>query len=162
MPSLTRRALFFAAAGAVTLPFDHAFAADPILTVSGRIAGGGERSFTLADIESLPAQGFSTATPWHADVTAFEGVGLDVFLDHVGSTGSRLRLVALNDYAVEAEIADLAGKGAIFAYRENGRVMDVSDRGPLFLVFPFDSDPSLRHQSFYARCVWQLAAIEIL
>lgn len=103
-----------------------------------------------------------TKTPWHASATRFEGIGVERLLELVGSTGTKLRLTALNDYVVESDIESLVGLGGTFAFRENGQIMTVSGKGPLFLVFPFDSNDRLQHQSLYARCIWQLASIDVL
>ena len=37
--------------------------------------------------------------------------------------------------------------------------MPVSDKGPLFIVYPYDSDPALHSQKFYGRSVWQLSRL---
>lgn len=161
IPTLHRRALLQGAVAFAALAARPAFAEAPILTVSGAVADGASRSFTLADLEAQPRIAFTTKTPWHAGPTAFEGIGIDRFLDLVGAKGTKLRLIALNDYMAEIEIADIKGLGGILAYREDGNVMPISDKGPLFVVFPFDSDERLQQQSVYARCVWQLTTIEI-
>ena len=51
--------------------------------------------------------------------------------------------------------------GALLATRQNGTIMPVSDKGPVFLVFPFDSRPELQHQTYYSRAVWQIAEINV-
>ncbi|MCB8837579.1 oxidoreductase [Aurantimonas sp. VKM B-3413] len=131
----------------------------PVLTVH---RGHQEiRAFTLGDLEVFPQATITTGTPWHQRVETFSGVALDDFLASLGQPASRLRLLALNDYLVDADISDLAGTGAILAIRENGALMPVSDKGPVFLMFPFDSDVRLRHQSYYSRAVWQLCRIEL-
>ncbi|KQT44437.1 hypothetical protein ASG43_13905 [Aureimonas sp. Leaf454] len=162
MTILNRRSVILLGAGIMTLGFHRAFADEPILTVSGAISAPAERRFTLAQLEALPALRFTTTTPWHEAPVTFEGVDLDAFLTTLGATGSKLRLTALNDYVADMDIASVAGQGAILAYRENGQTMSVTERGPLFLVFPFDDNAALKLPSFYARCVWQLASLEIL
>ena len=39
--------------------------------------------------------------------------------------------------------------------------MPVTDKGPLFIVYPFDSNPELKHQLFYSRSAWQLNRIVV-
>jgi hypothetical protein len=39
--------------------------------------------------------------------------------------------------------------------------MPVQNRGPLFIVYNFDSDPELKNQKFYSRSVWQVARLEV-
>lgn len=37
----------------------------------------------------------------------------------------------------------------------------VRDKGPLFIVYPFDSAAELRSSTYYERSIWQLKAVEI-
>ena len=34
-----------------------------------------------------------------------------------------------------------------------------TDKGPLFIVYPFDSDPELKQQIYYNRSAWQVARL---
>ena len=47
------------------------------------------------------------------------------------------------------------------ALKRNGEYMTVRDKGPLFIIYPFDSDPELKAQKYYSRSVWQVALIEV-
>ena len=49
----------------------------------------------------------------------------------------------------------------LLALKRDGEYMPVRDKGPLFIVYPFDSRPELRHQRFYARSAWQLARLDV-
>ena len=40
--------------------------------------------------------------------------------------------------------------------------MSVREKGPLFVMYPFDREPQLRNSQYFSRCVWQLKAIELL
>ncbi len=42
-----------------------------------------------------------------------------------------------------------------------GQYMTPRDKGPLFIVYPYDSNPDLKNQKFYSRSVWQVARIEV-
>ena len=35
------------------------------------------------------------------------------------------------------------------------------DKGPLFVIYPFDTRPELRNAVYFSRCAWQLKAIDI-
>jgi hypothetical protein len=52
-----------------------------------------------------------------------------------------LVITALDDYTREIPIDDLVQKGAILALKRNGEYLSVSDKGPLFVVYPYDSSP---------------------
>lgn len=135
---------------------------EPILKVQG-LSSGKQTSIVLdiAAMDKMPKTAFSTATPWHNGVTEFSGVLLKDFLAVTHFSGTKLQIIALNDYEVEADISELQEAGALLATRQNGAIMPVSDKGPIFLVFPFDSRPELQHQTYYSRAVWQIAEINV-
>ncbi len=140
-----------------------ALSAEPILKVEGLISG--EKTSTVLDLtmmDKMPQTEFSTTTPWHNGVTRFSGVLLKDLLATLQVTGTKLQIIALNDYAVGADISELVAADALLATRQNGEIMPVSDKGPVFLVFPFDSRPELQHQTYYSRAVWQIAEIDVL
>ena len=39
--------------------------------------------------------------------------------------------------------------------------MAVRDKGPLFIIYPFDQHEELRTALYLSRCAWQLKAIEV-
>lgn len=160
-PFYSRRSILLAMAClAVNVRSSAASGPGMFVRVHGRLAGG-NRTFDMATFEALPRSAFSTTTPWNKEPVEFSGVLVKDFLDAVGAEGDRLLVTALNDYLAEIDIAMLVENGALFATRQNGEPMAVSDKGPVFLVFPFDANAGLRHQAFYSRSVWQISDIEI-
>ena len=109
----------------------------------------------------LDAKRVSTHTPWHDGVVAFDGVLARDLMTLVGAKGERAAIFALDDYQVDVPFADLTKYDAIFAYAMNGKPMTVEEKGPLFLVYPYDSDPQLATETYYARSAWQIARIKI-
>jgi hypothetical protein len=133
-----------------------------ILTISGKIATTNVGETAQFDRDMLEAQGlvsFETTTPWYSGPQKFEGVSLDKLLKLVGANGDRIQAVALNDYTTEIPIEDFARYNVILALKRNNEYMPVRDKGPLFIVYPYDADPTLRSQKFYSRSAWQLAQI---
>jgi hypothetical protein len=136
----------------------------PILTVSGKISvtnKNGTAQFDRAMLESIGMVSFETTTPWFNGLVKFEGVPMDKLMQAVGASGQRIIVVALNDYSSELPIEDFAKYGVILALKRNGEYMPVSDKGPLFVVYPFDTNPELKNQKFYSRSVWQITRIEV-
>jgi hypothetical protein len=39
--------------------------------------------------------------------------------------------------------------------------MPVRDKGPLFIVYPYDTDSDLRHRRFYSRSAWQVGRLVV-
>jgi hypothetical protein len=136
----------------------------PILTIAGKIGltnKGETAQFDRAMLESLGMVSFATTTPWYKGAVTFEGVPLRKVMESVGASGERIVAVALNDYSVEVPMDDVAKYNVILALKRDGEYMPVRDKGPLFIVYPFDSDPELKSQKFYSRSVWQVARLEI-
>jgi hypothetical protein len=136
----------------------------PILTVTGKIAvtnDGGKAVFDRQMIEELGETGFSTSTPWYDGSHKFEGVPLAKLLDAIGSAGDRLVVTALNDYVTEIPAADARKFGVILALKRDGQYMPVSDKGPIFIIYPFDDNSELKAQVYYKRSAWQVSRIEV-
>ena len=92
----------------------------------------------------------------------FEGVSLGVLLEHVGADGAELNAVALNDYAVSIPTADAVEGGPIIAYSQNGEEMSVRNKGPLWIVYPYDGNEEYKSEEYYSRSIWQLDRIEVM
>ncbi|MEW6694932.1 MAG: molybdopterin-dependent oxidoreductase [Pseudomonadota bacterium] len=135
-----------------------------VLTVGGRIAvhnRGNTAVFDLAMLEALPQHSFTTMTPWEDKPITFRGPRLRDLLAAVGANGSQIKATALNDYRVAIPVADAQRFDVIVATRKNGEPMPVRDKGPLFVVYPFDSDLALKDKRYYERSIWQLKALDI-
>ncbi len=136
-----------------------------ILSVTGTIAettGTGVAEFDLAGFESLGTQTVETSTIWTDGVVSFRGVPLKTFLDRLGAKGSILRVWALNDYTVDVPFADAVENGPILAFEANGKPLSVRDKGPIWLVYPFDSDAQYQTEVIYARSIWQIERMEVV
>lgn len=136
-------------------------ASEVILTVDGKIAAAAPVDMSIADLEALEPRTVVTKTPWHEDDTTFEGVLFADLIDHLGATGETLSVAALNNYYSEIPIEDLRRFGVILAYKQNGEYMPISDKGPLFVVYPFDDHLELQNEVYYARSAWQVRSITV-
>ena len=133
----------------------------PILTVSGDVDND-TVAFDLEMLQTLEATTFSTTTIWSEGEQTFTGVPVTDLVQAVGGTGNTPHATAINDYSVEINLSDASTEGAIIAYHLNGQPMSVRDKGPLWVVYPFDQGPEYRTESVYARSIWQLDRIEIV
>jgi hypothetical protein len=136
-----------------------------ILTVSGNIAETNAKDTALFDLDmlrALPSQAFETSTIWTNGPQQFKGVPLNSLLAALGAQGSALRAIAINAYEVQIPTSDAQDGGPIIAYELNGDTMSVRDKGPLWVVYPYDSDPRFRTEVVYSRSIWQLDQIEII
>ena len=136
-----------------------------LLTVGGRVRNtndGRRAQFDMAMIEALSQQTVVTRTPWFSKARRFTGPLLRDLLSAAGAQGTMLRLVALNDYQVDMPFDDAQRHDVIVARLLDDKPMSVRDKGPLFVIYPFDARPELRSAIYYSRSAWQLRTIEVL
>jgi hypothetical protein len=113
-------------------------------------------------LAAMPQHTLRTQTPWHEGVKAFTCPLLRDVLAAAGAQGSTIRAVALNDYKVDIPFDDAQAIDVVMARLLDGKPMPVRDKGPLFIIYPFDDRPELRSPQYFARCAWQLRTIEIV
>jgi len=136
-----------------------------ILTLKGQLAhpnSGADAAFDLAMLEALPGRSPTMETPWTDGKVTFSGPFLRAVLNAAGASGTRLRVRALNDYAVTLPASDAQSFDMIVATKLNGKTMSVRDKGPTMLVYPFDLDSKIYTETYFSRSVWQIKDIEIL
>ena len=135
----------------------------PTLQVLEQVGGiQATHDFSLSNLQALGQDRFVTSTIWTDGEVAFEGVYATTVLKHLGIETGTLEIVAANDYFVEIPVADLLNSEALIAYTMNGEAMSTRDKGPLWLVYPFDSDVSYQSETYYARSIWQINKIRVL
>lgn len=137
---------------------------DVVLTVTGDIGatnGDGAARFDRPMLEAMGGETVTTSTLWTEGVPSFTGVSLHTLLDRLGVVDGTLVATALNDYAVEIPVSDAVEGGPIIAYAMDGQPMSVRDKGPLWIIYPFDADPSYRTEVIYSRSIWQVDRIEV-
>lgn len=135
-----------------------------ILTISGKVAeknSAGGASFDLAMLEKLPQQTFSTKTPWDKNPIKFKGPLLRDVLAAAKASGTTLKATALNDYQTAIPFDDATKFDVIVAHQMNDQAIPVRTKGPLFIVYPFDSKAELRSNVYYERSAWQLKSLSV-
>ena len=136
----------------------------PVLTVAGKVTQtnrNGQAVFDAALLDRLPVHQITTQTPWYDEAKTFEGPLLRDVLAAAGADGAITLVVkALNDYSAQVPVEDAQYYDVILARKLDGRPMAVRDKGPLFLIYPFDQHPELKSDKFYHRSVWQIHRID--
>ena len=115
-----------------------------VLTVSGKIGvknRGESTAFDMAMLEALPQHSFTTRTPWYDRPVKFTGPLLSDVLEAVQAGGSTISAVAINDYKITIPAEDARRFKVIMARLIDDKPMAIRDKGPLFIVYPFDSAP---------------------
>ena len=135
-----------------------------ILSVSGLIAHTNApdvAKFDLASLKALPQTSFSTMTPWAPKPVRFTGPLLRDVLKAVGANGTQLQAVALNDYKITIPVSDTEQFNVVLAHQMDGKPIPVREKGPLFIIYPFDEKPELATKTYYERAIWQLKSLVV-
>jgi hypothetical protein len=135
-----------------------------VLTVGGNISqrnAGNFAEFDAEMLDNLPVTEFSTTSPWHNTSVIYSGPSLSAVLQAVGAQGKVLNLMALNKYEIQVPFNDAADFSPILARRANGKGLVIRTKGPLLMIYPFDSKPQLKNDVYYSRSIWQLQRIMV-
>lgn len=118
--------------------------------------------FTLEDLEALPSTKVETTTNWTEDMQDFTGVPLSTLIEAVAPEASAVDATAINDYAVQIPREGWDEEYPIIAYLNHGEPMSVRAKGPLWVIYPFDSGASYRTDVVYSRSIWQLDRLKVI
>lgn len=135
-----------------------------ILTISGKVGEtnqAGAAVFDLAMLEALPQRSFVTSTPWYKEPTKFTGPLLRDVLSAAKAQGVTLEATALNDYKTSIPVDDARQFDVIVAHRINDKPISVRTKGPLFIIYPFDTTLELKASKYYGRSAWQLKSLKV-
>lgn len=137
---------------------------EPILTVSGQISQTNSDDLAVFDLDmlrDLPVTQVETTTIWTEGTQVFEGVALQTLLETLGAGGLIIRASAINDYTVEIPMDSLTETAPLVAFSQNGEAMSRRRKGPLWIIYPYDSDAAFRSEVVYSRSIWQLDRLEV-
>jgi hypothetical protein len=131
-----------------------------VLVLDGKLdthnTADGKAAFDLAMLQALPKTGYTTTTIWTDGSQTFEGVKIADLLARLGAKPDELNALATNDYEIRFPARDALDHGAIIAYAQNGAAIPVDNKGPLWIVYPYDQDPELSNERFLGQSVWSL------
>lgn len=136
-----------------------------VLTVSGSLEAtnaGETAQFDMAMLMSMPETSFATTTLWTEGEKTFTGVTLSEILAMLGVTEGTIRASAINDYTIEIPVESVGSAAPIIAYAIDGAAMSRRQKGPLWIIYPYDSDADYRTEVIYSRSIWQLDRLEIV
>lgn len=133
--------------------------ADTLLSIT--INDHARITLTEEDLLALPQVTIETSTPWDEEEITFSGPTLKALLTRYNITEGELNLYASNRYQIQVPWDYIEDSSPIIANRMNGSPFSRRQRGPLWLIFPFDSDDRYRSYEVSAMSIWQLISMEI-
>lgn len=156
-------AIAFGAFPALAGPFQDP-AGEVILTIDGALGADAPAegyALDLAALQALPAEEFMTTTIWTDGNLKFTGVSMGALLKAAGATGDTVTAEALNGYSVDIPMSELQDAVPIIAYHINDDVFSRRDKGPLWIVFPYDRDEKYKSEITFAYSIWQLHRLTV-
>jgi len=161
-----------ASAALLVLGWSATFALDPlpppqgpvILIVSGDIEITNSDQGAQFDRDMLYALGktvVETTTSWTDGDQVFEGVLARAVMERVGASGTTVIATALNDFVSPVPMQEIEKYDVLLATHMNGKQMEVSDKGPIWIVYPRNDHAELQDSKFNDRWVWQLKELRV-
>jgi len=135
-----------------------------VLTITGKLTEKNSprgAEFDMAMLEALPQKTFTTSTPWDRLPVRFSGPLLRDVLAAAKAQGTALQAIAVNDYKTTIPVSDTQQFDMVLAHRMNGQPIPPRTKGPLFIVYPYDSRSELQDAVYRDRSAWQLKEIAV-
>jgi len=136
-----------------------------LLRVTGEITqtnDGDAAVFDLSMLQALGVREVTTSTIWTDGVNTFSGVSLSDVMQAVGATGQTISATAINNYAVDIPMSDATDTGPIIAYAMDGTALTRRNKGPLWVIYPYDQGSQFRNEVIYTRSIWQLDRLDLV
>ncbi|WP_050752678.1 hypothetical protein [Yoonia vestfoldensis] len=122
----------------------------------------GQIIMTDDQLQAMEQVEIITDTPWTKTPMTYEGPTLWSVLEQAGAIGREFEMIALNDYSIRLAADRITPDWPIVARLQNGKTMSVRDKGPYWVMFPFDQNKDLQTETFFALSIWQLAKIRVI
>ncbi len=136
-----------------------------ILTVTGLDEAafpGGQMAYDREMLAALGEASITTSSIWTEGTHVFDGVRLIDLIRALKIDAPVLRLHALNKYSVEFPVTEATQVAPLLAFAMDGVPMSVRDKGPVWVIYPYDSSAAYRTDQIFSRSIWQLDRIELL
>ena len=135
----------------------NAASATSVLTVTH---GEETHEFDIAALQEMGAIEVATTTIWTEGVQNFAGIPLATVLSEVGITEGSVAATAINDYSVEIPLDEITDEYPVIAFHVDEEPMSVRDKGPFWIIYPFDLAPEWRTEVNFSRSIWQLTSLK--
>jgi hypothetical protein len=125
---------------------------------------GPEGEFVLSqeDILAISNQELITATPWTDGNHAFRGAPLAAVLERAGIQRGWVNARGLNHYSINLPLNKVLASHAFLAVHMNGELMRIKDKGPFWIIFPWNDHSELLTRDVRSWSVWQLQSLRAL
>jgi hypothetical protein len=139
-----------------------AYAQDTLLTVRDTVTQA-EIHLSDRDLSALKQQKILTSSPWTTGVNTFTGPSLKEVVELWGTLENvaEIHLMSFDNYQIDIPKDLVDDTQPIVASRFNGQAYSLRQKGPLWIMFPFDESDDMQTGLYQSRAVWHLTTIEI-
>lgn len=123
---------------------------------------GAVMRLSAEQLAALPQRTTATATPWTDGVSRFTGPLARDVLEAAGVRITPAMVVqaqALNGYTVRIPAQDFQRWPVVLAFSMDGKALTRRDKGPLWIIYPRDSDTVLQDARYDHRWAWPLSQL---
>ncbi|MHC8287247.1 putative pterin-binding protein [Pseudomonas sp. XS1P51] len=123
-----------------------------------------DKAFSLSDLELMAQTAIMLELPESLGVAGehtWQGVPLRSLIALSGRRADSVTVSALNGYSVIVPGKDIERFNPTLAYRRDGVLMSVREKGPFMLIYPFNRFSELNWQIYVNRQVWQVNEITL-
>jgi len=135
-----------------------------VLSISGSVTQFNSGEKLLLDRETLfsfEQKDIKTTTLWTDGESTFSGPLLKDVLESAGNFGKVISAIAINEYSIQIPIADIQKYPVILALKQDGKILSVREKGPIWVIYPWSSYDELKQDKYYSRSIWQLKKITV-
>lgn len=134
---------------------------DDVVAIAGSLAKGPDRLITIAEIEAMGLTEVTSFNP-HDDVTAtYSGIWLrDLVSTLADQSTTKVTLTAIDHYQVDFDRDEWQDLEIFLATREDGKLIEFEDRGPLRVIIADYDEQQRKHQDTIAKWVWMITEID--
>jgi len=120
---------------------------------------------SIDDLRAMGDTRFATGTPWTKGTQKFEGITGAQIVAAMEAKGQKLDAksvlaVANNDYSIVIPFEVFNQPTTLVAFAQNGAAMPVRDKGPFWIVFPYDQDSKFLSSSYQSYSIWGLERLD--
>ena len=130
-----------------------------VLRVDGNVTVANVEAATVFDLKMLKSLGthsFSSKTEWLDGTPTFTGVPLKALIEKVGASGTEILAMAADGYAISIPMTDIDRYTILLVYAIDGKELDVTDKGPLWVMYRWDHMSPQEIEDKSPNAVWQL------
>ncbi len=120
-----------------------------------------EITFSINDLEKFPVISVRTETQWTNGVIHFQGPLMRDILASVGAVGDTILVTGLDGRSASIPREDIEKYDVIIACQVDGAYFGLRERGPLWIIYPWSTNPEIQSAVYYDRGIYHLNSLSV-